>query len=448
MLKKLGMLLFITLVHSGAQTIAQSWTAPSPEELREKVDEYMKPYVNMKDFSGTILIAQGDRILSRKAYGMANVELGVPISLETRFPIASITKTFTAGAISILVDRGALRLDDPISRYLPGYPHGNEITVHHLLLHRSGIPDWTGFADVAEVMKKKLTLSETVNWIKDKPLDFPPGTGSRYTNSGYVLLAYLIEKVSGTSYLDFLRTNIFEPLRLNNTDHTDRATLIPQRAAGYQPAAGEAGVRNADWYETSIMVGSGSLYSTVEDLFLWARALSKDKPFKASKLAYPYGWGVRKKFGRTVIEQNGVIAGFYGYLLRYLEDDVTIVFLSNVNSGASDAIQRDLAAILFGEPYEIPKVREYTALSSKQIEALIGRYRFPPDFHFDVVEQNGVLYFRWMSVSELQVLLPESETSLFYRDRYARLTFVKNEAGNIDHVIYDSGEAIKCAKLP
>ncbi|MCI0490680.1 MAG: beta-lactamase family protein [Blastocatellia bacterium] len=274
-------------------------------EIEARVDAYVKPFIEMRAFSGAILIAKGGRVLLSKGYGMANYELGVPNTPQTRFHIASISKPFTAAAIMILQERGLLKVDDLLTKYIPDYPGGDKITLHHMLTHTSGIQNVNGFPDYNEKSKFPQTTATIVEMFKNKPLLFEPGEKYSYSNSNYNLLAYIIEKVSGLGYGEFLKQNIFDPLDMRDTAHDGYAgKIIENRASGYAPV-GTLGLENAPYLDWTIKTGNGSLYSTVEDLYKWDRALYTEKVLKKSTLEKvfkePYGWFISKRFNRNVI---------------------------------------------------------------------------------------------------------------------------------------------------
>jgi CubicO group peptidase (beta-lactamase class C family) len=333
--------------------------------VEAEVDRYLAPYVQMKDFSGTVLIAQQGKISVRKGYGLANYELGTPNNPQTKFHIASLSKTFTAAAIVLLEKQGLLSFDDNISKFVPDLPNGNQIKISHLLTHTSGIPDFYALPEYEELKTKPMKLSDLIALLKTKPLDFEPGKQSSYSNSGYALLALIIEKVSGKSYEQFLRERIFTPLKMENTGTWEDARVIVNRASGYDPWIDGAGLINTPFYEKGVLVGSGSLYSTVDDLYVWYKSIHADRLFNMNSLAYRYGWGVRKRFDRDLIEQGGNDPGFVSNLSAYLRDDVCIIVLGNVRAGSIDKIKDDLGAIVFKEKYELPVVRKLVAVDPK-----------------------------------------------------------------------------------
>jgi len=214
------------------------------QDIEAKVDGYISPYLKIGNFSGSILIAKEGRILLSKGYGMANLEHDVPNTPQTIFRLGSVTKQFTSMAIMQLQEKQLLNVDDPIAKYLPTYPNGEEITIHHLLTHTSGVPDFTSFPDYEKTMMLPSPVEKTIERFKDKPLEFTPGEKFKYSNSGYILLGYIIEKVSGKSYEEFLKENIFQPLNMMNTGYDHHHTLLKHRASGY--SIGGGGLTNAD----------------------------------------------------------------------------------------------------------------------------------------------------------------------------------------------------------
>ena len=329
--------------------------------VTSEVDRYLNAAVETGKFSGSVLIARDGEVLVSKGYGMANMELGVPNTPRMKFRIGSLTKQFTAMAVMILQERGKLSVRDSVCKYVPDCPRGwAEITLHHLLTHTSGIQDLLSFPDFQQTMALPSPVAQTVNRFKNKPLDFKPGTKFKYSNSGYVLLGYIIELVSGRPYEAYLRENIFEPLKMSNSgsDHND--LIIVNRAAGYTKRDG--GVINAPYIDMSIPTGGGSLYSTVEDLFLWDQALYTEKLVTKKSLAVmftpyatadwgdgaAYGWFVgRDKSNHKYLGFVGGINGFAAQIMRYPDEKLLVVVLSNFSFAPVIDIESDLADIVF-----------------------------------------------------------------------------------------------------
>ncbi|SIO31885.1 CubicO group peptidase, beta-lactamase class C family [Singulisphaera sp. GP187] len=332
-------------------------SAARAEDLASQVDEFMESRVQRDRFSGSILVARDGKVLVRRGYGMANLEHDVPNMPETKFRLGSITKQFTAMAVMILQEQGKIDVHEKIKKYLPDAPPAwDEITVHHLLTHTAGIPSFTGFADYPTMMRRHMTLENLVASFKDKPLEFKPGERFAYSNSGYVLLGLLIEKVSGKPYASVLQASIFEPLGMKATGYDNPLPVLKHRASGY---SGPGPFRmNSSFVDMTVPHAAGALYSTVDDLFLWDQALltetlvpkaAREAMFTPEKKNYGYGWGITKLFGRRTVSHGGGINGFVTHLLRLPEDQVCVVVLSNVEGTAVGALAEDLAAVTLGE---------------------------------------------------------------------------------------------------
>lgn len=332
-------------------------------EIRSRADQYLKALTARGEFNGSVLIARNGQVILSEGYGMANLEYDAPNSPQTKFRIGSITKQFTAMAILILQERGKLNLQDSICRYIDECPAGwQPITIHHLLTHSSGIPDLVRLPGFWETITLPTKLSDTIVRLKREPLEFKPGEQFKYGNSGYLISAFIIEKVSGKSYDGFLRENIYLPLKMFNSGYARNDVILKNRASGYSRKEGK--IVNAPYIDMSIPIGAGSQYSTVDDLFLWDQALYKEKlvskraldamftPFQED---YGYGWEITRQFNRRVIEHIGDINGFGAYIARYPDDQIFVVVLSNFESTRVKRINRDLAAIVFGQEYSLPE---------------------------------------------------------------------------------------------
>jgi CubicO group peptidase (beta-lactamase class C family) len=429
-------------------------------EFEAEINAYVEPFVKARGFSGTILIAKGGEILLSRGYGKANYEWDARHTPEVKFQIASVSKSFTAAAIMILKERGLLTVADPLTRFIPDYPNGEKITIHHLLIHTSGIPNVNEFPDYGRKSRFPSTLEQIIRMFKNKKLVQEPGSGYRYSNSNYNLLAYIIEKVSGQSYGDFLRENIFEPLGMHSTGHPEKAeTLVPNRASGYAPT-GEIDLKKAPYLDWTIKTGNGSLYSTSEDLYKWDRSLyteqilkkdTLEKIFKKHVDNVGYGWFVRERLGRRVTAINGRSPGFASYLERYIDDDACIIILSNIYTSAPFAMIEGLAAIVFGEEYEKPVAVKFEKLDSQTLNSYSGRYKFGPDFYRPgavvTVESNGgQLSFYW-SKTYFYPVLPISKDTFLDRMFWAYITFQKNEAGEVVGLIWKDPDEYSAKKL-
>lgn len=428
-MKKLVALIGVSLLPCLAY--AQSPTAT-------KVDQFLAPFVQMHDFSGCVLVAKHDAILKRGCYGDANYELTVAHTPESRFHIASISKTFTAAAIVLLQKQGKLQLTDKLSQYIPGFPDGDKITIQNLLQHSSGLPDFESIPEYATLKTRSVSLEELIAIMRNKPLDFPPGTKSSYSNTGYAFLAYVIEKVSGQSYEQFLQHEIFTPLGMKGTGTFSDTALIPHRASGYQPwlsKPGDPGLRNVPFYDKTILIGSGSLYSTIDDLYLWYKALRDKKLFDAK--ANPFGWGPRTFAGKKFLEQNGRDPGYVSRVAAFLDDDVVVIVLSNLEIGADDAIAKGLETIVFGADATPPPIRPSITVRADTLKAYEGRYEVGPNFDMDIKVIDGHLFLRGTGGDYLPLDSTAVDT-FFYKQLYVSLVFHHDSTGHVDSLLWDA----------
>lgn len=314
---------------------------------------------------GSVLIARDNESVFSRGYGSANLEWNIPNSPSTKFRIGSLTKQFTAASILLLEERGKIRIEDPVKRYLPDAPATwDSVTVFSLLTHTSGVADFTRFPNFQSLKVFPATAEDIVAWFRDKPLDFPTGEQFSYSNSGYALLGYLLEKISGRSYKQFVEENIFMPLGMKDSGY-DSNTILTNRAAGYSPGVCTitrtppcSGPVNAAFVDMSVPYAAGGLYSTTLDLWRWEQALFGGKLLSARsvlKMTTPYrsnyGFGLAADVtsaGR-VIYHNGAIDGFHAFLAYYPDDKVTIVVLGNLDGSAPDEIGVTLGRLAHGE---------------------------------------------------------------------------------------------------
>jgi CubicO group peptidase (beta-lactamase class C family) len=413
------------------------------QDIAAKVDEYINAQMKLGNFSGSILIAQGDKILVSKGYGMANLELDVSNTPQTKFRLGSVTKQFTSMAIMQLQEKGLLNVNDPIKKYISDYPNGDKITIHHLLTHTSGIPNLTDFPDFTETMMIPSPVEKTIERFKNKPLEFEPGEKFSYSNSGYVLLGYLVEKISGKSYESFLNENIFQPLNMTNSGYDHNSTILKNRASGY--SLGKDGLINAPYIDMSLPIGGGALYSTVEDLYLWDRALyteklvskaSLEKMFTPFKEDYGYGWAITELFNRKRVSHSGGINGFSCNISRYVNDDVCVIVLSNIEHAPVGQMAKDLAAIVFGEKYELPQERVAIQVDPNIYDAYVGEYQVDTTLILNITKEDNRLFAQAIGTGQPTFeIFPESETKFFLKVVDAQITFVKDEKGTITELI-------------
>ena len=325
-----------------------------------RAEQYLHPFVSTQQFMGAVLIAKGDTILLNKGYGFADLSRRTPNTPTTRFWLASLTKQFTAASILLLEERGKLRLDDPIRKYLPNMPAAwNKITIFNLLTHTSGIPDFNRGYSFSIPKTPEQLIAEIIH----KPLEFSPGTSWRYSNTGYDLLGCLIERISGESYGKFLQQNIFLPLGMHDSGYDPSIARDNTLAAGYYTSKNE--LVPAPPLEPSASFSAGGVYSTTGDLFIWERALFGGNiisPSSLKKMTTPYGnyYPNNYALGLMVDKTNGPLSIWHGgrlpgastRLVYYPQAKLTVIVLSNVSDGIyglqSDEIEQNIAALAAG----------------------------------------------------------------------------------------------------
>jgi CubicO group peptidase (beta-lactamase class C family) len=360
-----------------------------------KIQEVLATAHKYRQFNGAALVAENGKVVYKGGFGLANMEWNIPNTPDTKFRLGSITKQFTATVILQLVEQGKIKLDGKLSDYLPDYRKdvGEKVTIHHLLTHTSGIPSYTSQPGFFEnVSRNPYKVDEFVKKYASGNLEFEPGSKFLYNNSGYFLLGAIIEHVTGKPYEQVLKENIFDPVGMKNTGYDHHNTVIAKRATGYIKTPDS--YANSPYLDMSIPYAAGSLYSTVEDLYLWDQALYTDKLISAQSKAlmytpfldnYAYGWAISKASFKQnnadvpVITHGGGINGFTTTIVRFPNEKNLIVMLDNTNTEYLDRLSDSITKIIYNQPYELPKISIVSVLektiNEKGIEAGIAQYR-------------------------------------------------------------------------
>jgi len=323
----------------------------SPADFPSSADAYLKKLTEKQQFSGAVLVATNGRVLFAKGYGLANREHGIPNKTNTIFRLGSVTKQFTAMCILVLQEQHKLSVSNLISQYVEDCPEAwKTIMIHHLLSHTAGIPNFTSFPDYERLLRLPTTVEATVGRFKDKPLRSPPGTKFDYSNSHYVLLGYIIEKVSGMPYDKFVAENVFRPLGMTSSGYDHPADILVNRASGY--SQGTNGIVNCAYIEMDIPHGAGALYSTVHDLLLWDESMYAKQLVSAGSLEAMftdfYGWGLLREEPRYMRHAPGGIQGFKSSVRRYPDEHVYFAVLSNFDWIDPVKITSELSKMFFG----------------------------------------------------------------------------------------------------
>lgn len=310
------------------------------KNIQAKIVDYINDYSKDYKFSGTILVAQGSNIIFDKAFGMADYDNNIPNKTGTVFEIASITKQFTAAAILMLQEKELLNIQDPISKYIPDYPNGDEIKIYNLLDHTSGIHDYVNSVESRGNEEHIYTLEELIELFKNEPLDFDTGTEFEYSNSNYILLGYIIEKVSKKNYKEYIEENILKPLNLSSTGFLSNKVAMKDKAIGYDTIDNSQNeYEKAIDTEGSFIASAGEIYSTVEDLYRWEEGLYAGKIINKQSLkemftpnlsTYGYGWFIDENSkGNMSVSHGGNLSGYTSYVKRNVDKKYLIIILSN-----------------------------------------------------------------------------------------------------------------------
>jgi CubicO group peptidase (beta-lactamase class C family) len=328
------------------------------------VDDYVHVEMKHSHLPGVALaVTRGGSVVKLAGYGMANVENEVPVTPQTVFQIQSVTKSFVATAIMMLVEEGKVAVDAKVSTYLEGTPESwKDITIRHLLSHTSGIKDFIN--EPTASLRLEVSDDDVFQATAARPLNFQPGAKYAYSNSNYHLLAMIIRKVSGDFYGIFLKNRVFQPLGMSQTRVVSWSNIIPDRAAGYLQQGSQ--LRNGQFVAESILAyGGGGIVSTAEDMAKWDLALRGDKLLPRSRLEqmwaptklndgnlsnYGFGWSIGGKPPHRLIQHSGGhITGFTSHIVRYLDDDLSVIVLVNAGFGNPGKIAQRVAGMYVPE---------------------------------------------------------------------------------------------------
>lgn len=405
-----------------------------------RMEQVIQSYVTAGTFMGAVLVARDGAIVHNKAYGLANVEWDVPNTPTTKFRLGSITKQFTAASILLLEERGKLKIDAPVKTYLPDSPVSWEkITVFNLLTHTSGIPNFTALPEYGAAKLKATGVDATIATFRDRPLDFAPGERMSYSNSGYLVLGSIIEKVAGQSYEKFVVENLFTPLGMKDSGYDSNTALIKRRASGYSRVP--AGLLNATYIHMSVPHAAGALYSTTEDLLKWEQGLFGAKVVSRASLDrmttpfqnnYAFGLTSTTANGRRVVAHGGGIDGFNTQMAYYPESRTVVIVLSNVAGPVPDMLGRQLAALMHGEPVTLPSERKEITLPGETLAKYVGIYDLVPKVTITVTLDGGRLFAQLTGQGRNEIFA-QSQTLFFLKVVDAQLEFAPDGSSAVLH---------------
>jgi CubicO group peptidase (beta-lactamase class C family) len=422
-----------------------------------QIDSLVTAYTHNAEFVGSILVAKNGKILLKKGYGYSDADQQILNNETTVYNIASVTKTFTAALILKLQEEGKLSVKDTLGKYYPGYPQGSTITIHQLLTHTSGIHDYLQTKEFQQVdQTKAFTLEQMIAFFKDKPLDFEPGSKFRYSNSGYTMLGYIIEKVTGMSYSHALEAYIFKPLHMRHSSFGPPDTLVTKPATGYLYYYKNF-KKPSFRVNPSISYATGAIYSTVEDLYIWHNALQKGRflskktlaeAYKKDKFNYGYGWFTDSVYGKQRVSHDGNIPGYKSNINRFPDDDVCVIALSNSNNSGVGGMVRNILDIIYHQPLpkafaDLPVIN----LPDSVKKEYTGVYKFRKED-----SASATISLRDSRLFLTITTQPEVELLPVYKDVFkagnARIEFKRNNMGQVHEIfMFKEGEIAQVTKL-
>jgi len=430
----------------------------------EKLTDGFYNSLNEKHYPGiAVLVAQDGKVLYKKGFGYANIKDQVPVTPDTKFRIGSVTKQFTASAILKLQENNLLSVNDKLSKFIPDFPRGDEVTIHQLLTHTSGIHSYTGKSDFFDRVTKTISPDSLILYFKNDPYDFNPGDRFLYNNSGYFLLGYIIGKVSGKPYDVYLKETFFDPLGMKNTGVHYAGIKLDHEAKGYSKKDGKY-EESLNW-DMSWAGGAGALYSTVDDLLKWNQALYggkviSEKSLKAARTPvvlnsgaeppgkYGYGLGLNSFRGMDNVGHSGGLHGFLTQLMYYPKEKMSVVMFTNTSDPEINIDPNKIAEAFIWNKLDSQASFAQSKLKPANLEQFTGRYELLNVGVLTVTTTDNKLFAQLSGQPKFEIF-PSSEYEFFWKVVDARLKFVKDEKGIISQaILYQNGGELKAMRLP
>jgi CubicO group peptidase (beta-lactamase class C family) len=423
-----------------------SYAQPKDDkQLATYFDKILSEQFKTDEPGVTVLVSRNGQIIYKKAFGIANLELNAPMQVDNVFWIASIGKQFTAVAILQLMEQGKLNLQDEITKFIPDYPtQGNKITIEHLLTHTSGIHNYSGMKDPEKKLAFDCTPNEVIDFFKNLPMRFVPGTKWEYSNSGYFLLGYIIEKITGKLYSEYLEENFFKPLGMTNSLFANNKRIIKNRVGAY--SYGDNGFENSRPINMTHVFSAGAIQSTVEDFFKWHQAVytyklvkkeTLDKAFTRYNLTdgketdYGYGWKLGYVYESPSIWHGGGIEGFGATEIYLPKEDVFVVVFSNCDCIYPKVITTRLAALTIGIPYEYKEIQ----VENNILQKYIGLYENQKGQQLIITVAENLLYSQLGRGPKSKLNAYQKDMFFFDDDAMVTIEFSRNKKDEIEKLI-------------
>ncbi|QMW01725.1 serine hydrolase [Spirosoma foliorum] len=451
-------ILFRVIIFPIALFLIHSANAQPTKSTAEKLDKYLTAAANLHRFNGTVLVAQKGSILLQKGYGWRNEPAKIPNDTTSIYQLGSITKTFTGAAILQLQEEKKLSIKDKLSRYLPDYPNGDQITIEQLFAHTSGIYDYKGVLYSKDSLEFTRPVSKVriLSTFKDKPLANRPGKAVNYSNSGYFLLGLIIEKVTQQPFETVIRKRFIKPLQLTRTgfDFINRQT--PDKTTGYTYWKDSVlvAVRPLD---STAAYAAGGMYSSVGDLYRWTQAFRSTQLLKSvsQRLAFTpikpgnwsCGWGINYFVNhKKLVFQNGNLPGFATFLVLIPDDDTVLIMLANVDDTSDmttlEPMLKDLLFVTYGMPYQLPVSFKTVQVSEAILQQYVGQYQLDPKRIITITLDQNRLFLQVTGQERFEIF-PSSETDFFLKAVNAQLTFQKDETGRVTQItVHQNGDVV------
>lgn len=422
----------------------------------EKIEQLLQAYATVGKLNGSVSITQNGKTILNQGYGLRNVSENLPNDPNTIFQIGSVTKQFTAAIILKLQEMELLNILDKINQYFPNYPNGDQIRIEHLLTHTSGIYNYTEDRVFLQTRATKpITPQEMIAIFKDKPLKFIPGTDFEYSNSNYILLGYIIEKVTNKPYAKVVEQMIFKPLKMRTSGFDFNTLQNSNKAKGYAVYTKEGSVESEE-FDATVSYAAGAMYTTTADLNTWLTSLasgkiiSKESYSKAItpyKNKYAYGNYINTFYGKTLVAHGGLTFGFTAYAGRVIEDDINIIILNNMPNYVINQIANDILAIMYDKPYKLPEAPREVTISTDILKSYIGTYQIAPQVVVTITIENGQLFGQATGQGKIQ-LTAKNEYSFYIKGTEVTIDFKKDMSGKVAELILtDGGKAIPAKKI-
>lgn len=414
--------------------------------IQNNIASYLTSLELNRNFSGQVLVAQNGKVLIDRSYGYSDYENYVKTFNNTTFAIGSITKQFTAAAIAQLVEKNKLSYDDKVSKYLTDVPFGDKITIHHLLTHTSGLFNFTNTSDLKNINTSEMNYTKLISLIKDKPLDFEPGTNWNYSNTGYLILGRIVEKVSEKTLEEYLKENIFEPVGMNNTNiayNLDKKIVEAKGYTGHMDIVPD----NLDALLLNIAYGAGFLCSTTEDLYKWDLALQEGKVVSTDSLSkifgkypetnnqYGYGWFFTNETYGEEISHGGNTCGFTGENAMFTEKNAHIIILSNKGYVNLSGIKKNISNILSGNKVTPLKERGKYDILDTELSKYTGKF-IAEGIEVNIVNNSGILVLTFQGIP--CKLVAESKEKLYSRDFDIELEYTYDDNKDVTGIILNA----------